>query len=61
MNEEISSITNKGKMANGDCVFLQTLYSVYKKIRAILFTYLLTYLNKDAPVLLKVINNIWTN
>ena len=42
MNKEIFCITNKGKKAkneweNDDSDFVRTLYSVYKKIRAILF------------------------
>ena len=42
MNEEICCITNEGKIAmneweNDDSDFLQALYSVYKKVRTILF------------------------
>ena len=45
MNEQICCITNKGKMAkkkwkNDDSEFLQALYSVYKKIKTILFSHL---------------------
>ena len=55
--------TNKGKTAkneqkNDDSDFLWPLYNAYKKIRAALFPDLLTSLNKDASVLLKV-TNIW--
>ena len=32
MNEEICYITNEGKMENDDFDFLQSLYSVYKKL-----------------------------
>ena len=44
MNEEICCITNEGKTAkneweNVDFDFLRALYSVYKKIRTILFPY----------------------
>ena len=44
MNEEIRCITNKGKTVkndweNVDFDFLRALYSVYKKIRTILFLY----------------------
>ena len=47
MNEEICCITNEGKMArneweNDDSDFLQALYSVYKKIKAIFSHTLLT-------------------
>ena len=46
MIEEIRCITNEGKKArneweNDDSNFLQTLYSVYKKIRTIFFHNLL--------------------
>ena len=41
--------------------YSSALYSTYKKLGQFLFyTYLLTCLNKDTLVLLKVIN-IWTN
>ena len=48
MNEEICCITNEGKTAmneseNDDSDFLQALYSVYKKIRTILFPYFTRY------------------
>ena len=44
-----------------DCNFLLALYSVYKKLGQFFFhTYLLTCVNKDTSVMLKVIN-IWTN
>ena len=48
MNEEICCITNDGKTAkneweNDDSDFLWALYSVYKKIRAILFPYFTRY------------------
>ena len=44
MNEEICSITNKGKMTkneweNIDSDCLQDFYTVYEKIRTILFPY----------------------
>ena len=53
MNAEICCITNTGKTAkneweNDDSNFLRTLYSVYKKNRAVFFHVLL--------VLLKIIN-----
>ena len=66
MNGEIRCITNKGKTAknereNNVSNFLRALYSVYKKVRTILFTYFpLTCLNKDVSVLLKVVNT-WTS
>ena len=46
MNEEIRCIINKGKMAkkewgNFDSDLFRALYSVYKKIRIILLSYLL--------------------
>ena len=48
MNEEICCITNEGKMVkneweNDDSDFLLDLYSVYKKIRTILFPYFTRY------------------
>ena len=48
MNEEICCITNEGKTAkneweNDDSDFLRALYSVYKKIRTILFPYFTHY------------------
>ena len=48
MNEEICCITNEGKTAkneweNDDSDFLRALYSVYKKIRTILFPYFTRY------------------
>ena len=48
MNEEIRCITNEKKMAkneweNDDSDFLRALYSVYKKIRTILFPYFTRY------------------
>ena len=66
MNEEICCFINKGKTAkngweNDDSDILWASYSVYKKIGQFFFyTYLLTCLNKDISVLLKVIN-IWTS
>ena len=75
MNEKIC-ITNKRKRKssykwigiwwpnecqNDEPEILQALYSVHKKIGKLFFhTYLLTCLNKDASVRLKVIN-IWTS
>ena len=64
MNEQICCITNKEETAkneweNDDSDFLWALYSVYKKIKTILFRYLLlTCLNKDISVLLEVINTL---
>ena len=48
MNEEICCITNEGKTAkdeweNDYSDFLRALYSVYKKIRTILFPYFTCY------------------
>ena len=65
MKEEICWITNNGKTAkseyeNDDSDFIWALYSVNKS-RTIRFPYYsLTCLNKDASVLLKIIN-IWTS
>ena len=50
MNEEIPCITNKGKMAKNEW------YTVYIKIRTVLFPYLLTCIKKDTSVLFKVTN-----
>ena len=52
--------TAKNEQKNDDSDFLWPLYNAYKKIRAALFPDLLTSLNKDASVLLKV-TNIWTS
>ena len=51
-NEDICYITNKGKSAkneqeNNENDFLQALYGVYKKIRAILFLCLLVHLSEQ--------------
>ena len=69
MKEEICCITNKGKKEklvwmNGKTMTLtffkiSTLY-IKKLGRFFLYVYLLTWLNKDTPVLLKVAN-IWTS
>ena len=64
MNDEIHYITNKRKNKtvmnegeNDDSDILRALYSVHKITRTIFFrTYLLNCLNKDASVLLIVIN-----
>ena len=52
MTEEICCTYNKGKIMkneweNNDSDFLRALYSVYKKIRTILFPYLLVNLLKQ--------------
>ena len=47
----------KNEWETDDFDFLQALYSVFKKIRTILFPCLpVNFLNKDTSVLLKVIN-----
>ena len=56
MNEEISCITNEGKIArnkweNDDSDFLQALYSVYKKLGQFFSIIYLLYI-----ILLQVIN-----
>ena len=48
MNEQIHCITNEGEMAwneweNDDSDFFRTLFSAYKKIRAIFFPYFTPY------------------
>ena len=66
MNEEICCIINKGKTAknkweNDYSDFLWALYIACKKLgQFLLHTCLLTCLNKDTSVLLKVIY-IWTS
>ena len=58
MIEEICSISSEGKMAKNEWESDGSDFfkSVYEKIRVMLFPYLFTCLNKDASVLLKVIN-----
>ena len=48
----------KNEWENDESDFLWALYSVCKKMRAILFPYLLTCLDKDTSLMLKVICRI---
>ena len=53
--------TTMNEYENNDSDILWALYIVYKKLgQFFLYTYSLTWLNKDTPVLLKV-TNIWTS
>ena len=63
VNEEICSISNRGRTAkneweNDGSDFLQALYNVYKKLRTILFPCLLINLFKERYV--SSVISIWT-
>ena len=63
MNEEICCITSKRKTAkneweNGDCDFLQALYSVYKTT-TIFHTYLLTCLRSQETLKSSHLKNVF--